>query len=43
MIDYSWYYASENRLNRDNFYIIPKVGDSFSVIASEIYYDKNKL
>ena len=40
MIDYSWYYASENR---ENFNRIPKVGESFSVVASEIYYDKNKL
>jgi hypothetical protein len=44
MIDYSWYYASENRENkRENFNRIPKVGESFSVIASEIYYDINKL
>ena len=44
MIDYSWYYASENRdKRRDNFNRIPQVGESFSVIASEIYYDKNKL
>ena len=42
MIDYSWYYASENN-NRENFNRIPKVGESFSVVASEIYYDKNKL
>ena len=41
MIDYSWYYASENN-NRANFYRIPRVGDSFSVVASEIYYDNTK-
>ena len=44
IFDYSWYYASNNRENiRENFNRIPKVGESFSVVASEIYYDKNKL
>ena len=44
MIDYSWYYASENIKNRrENFYRIPRVGESFSVVASIIYYDKTKL
>ena len=44
MIDYSWYYASESIINRrENFYRIPRVGDSFSVVASVIYYDNDKL
>ena len=40
LLDYIWYYAAENDgNNRDNFYKIPKVKDSFSFVASEIYYD----
>ena len=40
LLDYVWYYAAENDgNNRDNFYKIPKVKDSFSFVASEIYYD----
>ena len=41
ILDYAWYYGGDN--NRQNFYIIPKVGDYFTCIASEIYYDKEKL
>ena len=41
VLDYAWFYAGENY--RGNFYIIPKVGDSFSIVASEIYYDSSKL
>ena len=40
MIDYAWFYAGKGR---DNSKKIPKVGDTFSAIASEIYYDKKKL
>ena len=44
LIDYAWYYGSESDTNnRANFYSIPKVKDSFSFIASEIYYDKSKF
>ena len=39
LLDYVWYYASENDGNRDNFLKIPKIKDSFSFVASEIYYD----
>ena len=39
-LDYTWYYAGDN--NRKNFFSIPEVGDTFSIIANEIYYNKNK-
>ena len=41
ILDYAWYYSGRNN-NKENFYFIPKIGDSFSFIASEIYYDKSK-
>ena len=41
MLDYAWYYAGKNN-NRENFYIIPEIGDTFSIIASEIYYNTSK-
>ena len=40
MLDYAWYYAGEER--RRNFEIIPRIGNSFSFVASEIFYDRNK-
>jgi len=43
LIDYAWYYGSESENNRENFYAMPKVKDSFSFIASEVYYDKSKF
>ena len=44
LLDYAWYYASEDETNcRANFRNIPKVNDSFSFIASEIYYDQTKF
>ena len=44
LIDYAWYYGSESDTNnRANFSGIPKIKDSFSFIASEIYYDKSKF
>ena len=41
MLDYAWYYAGEER--RKNFNNIPKIDESFSVVVSEVYYDKTKL
>ena len=41
MLDYVWYYSGETY--RKNFHIIPKLGDTFTFVASEIFYDKNKL
>ena len=40
MLDYAWYYAGEEY--RGNFKIIPRIGNSFSFVASEIFYDRNK-
>ena len=34
-------YSGRNN-NRENYHFIPKIGDCFSIIASEIYYDKSK-
>ena len=42
LLDYAWYYSSEFT-NRDNFDKIPKIGETFSCLACEIYYDKTKL
>ena len=39
-LDYVWFYTGNEK--RKRFYGIPKVGESFSLIASEIYYDKTK-
>ena len=40
VLDYCWYYggAESNRANKN---IIPKVNDTFTLIANSIYYDKN--
>ena len=38
-LDYSWYYGGKE--NRENFNIIPKINDCFSLIASSIYYNKD--
>jgi hypothetical protein len=44
LLDYAWYYASESEEDqRANFCKIPKIKDSFSFIASEVYYDKTKF
>ena len=40
MPDYAWRYSSENKKRRLE---IPKVGDTFSLVVSEIYYDRSKL
>ena len=39
MLDYCWFYggAESNRSNKNK---IPKIGDTFTFIASAIYYDK---
>ena len=46
LLDYVWFYAAEieedgNKF--DNIGIIPNIKDSFSFIASEIYYDNSKF
>ena len=44
-LDYTWYYSddSERFGTRKNFGIIPEIGDSFSFIAVNTYYDKDKF
>ena len=37
--DYAKFYCNRS----ENFGTIPKIGDTFNVIASEVYYDKTKL
>ena len=32
MLDYEWNYSGRNN-NRENYHFIPKIGDSFSIIA----------
>ena len=39
-LDYGWYYGGEAG-NRANFFGIPKIGDTFTVIINLVYYDKN--
>ena len=40
-MDYLWYYGGKH--NRDNLNRIPKIGEFFTCVASEIYYDSHKL
>ena len=42
LLDYCWFYggAESNRANKNK---IPKIGDTFTLIASSIYYDKTKF
>ena len=40
-LDYTWFYSGNQDRNR--FRGIPKVGESFSFIVSETYYDKSKM
>jgi hypothetical protein len=45
-LDYAWYYAGEKEEGRKrshNWNNIPNVGATFSVVASQIYYDSSKL
>ena len=43
-LDFAWFYSSENDDNHyDNINKIPKLGQSFTFVASEIYYDRNKF
>ena len=43
-LDYTWYYSDDSdSYERKNFEIIPEIGDSFSFIAVNVYYDKNKF
>ena len=39
MLDYCWFYGGE-KSNRSNGNKIPKIGETFTFIASSIYYDK---
>ena len=41
-LDYVWYYADDSS-NRKNFYIIPKINNSFSFIVVNAFYDKYKF
>ena len=41
-LDYAWYYGSQDG-NRANFYIIPKIGNTFTIIMNYIYYDSNGI
>ena len=44
IIDYIWfYYSDEERGIFNCINTIPKINESFSFVASEIYYDSNKL
>ena len=45
LLDYTWYYADDSGKEgcRDNFGIIPKVGEAFSFIVSNVYYDQDKF
>ena len=40
MLDYAWRYSKGDGSRVTN---IPKLGDYFSIVASDIYYDKNKI
>ena len=44
--DYAKYYyrknLSDNSATNENLFTIPKLNDSFSIVVSEVYYDKNK-
>ena len=40
LLDYGWYYGGEAG-NRANFYSIPKIDDTFTVIVNSIYYNRN--
>ena len=46
LLDYAWFYAKETKDDANKFENvgkIPKVKDSFSFIASEIFYDNSKF
>ena len=48
LLDYSWFYAFESQKSNDfgkfgNVGKIPKVGDSFSIVISEIFFDQSKF
>ena len=44
LLDYAWFYAAEIDDNKfENVGKIPRVNESFSFIASEIYYDTTKF
>ena len=40
-LDYCWYYGNPGG-NRANLNIIPKIDETFTLIASSIYYDKTR-
>ena len=41
-LDYAWYYGSQAG-KRANFYVLPKIGDTFTIIMNYIYYDENGI
>ena len=41
--DYAWRYSKNSIENKNREINIPKVGDTFCLVVSEIYYDNNKL
>ena len=40
-LDYCWYYGNTGG-NRENLNIIPKIDETFTLIASSIYFDKTR-
>ena len=42
-LDYVKYYYKKNDNDKSNLCCIPKINDSFSIIVSEVYYDKSKF
>ena len=42
MLDYCWFYGGKDS-NRENGNVIPNINDTFTLIVSSTYYDKNKL
>ena len=43
MPDYAWRYSKNSREDQNREKNIPKVGDTFCIVVSEIYYDRSQL
>ena len=45
LLDYIWFYADDSTVNgsKRNFGTIPEINESFSFIASSVYYDEDKF
>ena len=45
LLDYTWYYADDSGKigSRNNFNNIPKIGESFSFIVSNVYYNRDNF